>query len=212
MADSQVRDLERRWNESKSLTDEVLLLRARMRLGILTSDAVEIAAHCGHKAAVLLYPGAASLAPTATFFLPQRLRSHISAEIAWRCVIAAGSVLRDVLCARADVSLPDRELFLSVLSDLRTHLCTGAGSHTERLKEAAALHPQRAKTSHAASLARHAAATLDDPARILHFFVGSIELLEPTLHEASMQVLRSALEREVAPWLLHHADPLQAVT
>jgi hypothetical protein len=53
MSDSRVRDLERRWKETSSPADEAAHLLERVRVGNLTQERLELAADCGHEAAIL---------------------------------------------------------------------------------------------------------------------------------------------------------------
>ena len=52
MSDSELRDLERRFRESGSSSDETAWLSARVRSGDLARDRLKLAAYCGHPAAV----------------------------------------------------------------------------------------------------------------------------------------------------------------
>ncbi|MEZ6184447.1 MAG: hypothetical protein R3F62_05465 [Planctomycetota bacterium] len=54
MSDSRLQDLERAWQASRSREDEVLYLGERVRAGELTEASLELAAYCGHEAAVSL--------------------------------------------------------------------------------------------------------------------------------------------------------------
>ncbi len=56
MGNEQVRDLERRWQASGALSDEVAYLRARSREGSLSPEQLALAAAVGHKAALELAP------------------------------------------------------------------------------------------------------------------------------------------------------------
>ena len=51
MSDSKLRELERRWRETKSVEDEAAYLRERVRVGDLTQERLELAAYCGHEGA-----------------------------------------------------------------------------------------------------------------------------------------------------------------
>lgn len=51
MTDEHLRQLERRWRESRAHGDEVALIIERMRTGSLERSRVELAAYCGHPAA-----------------------------------------------------------------------------------------------------------------------------------------------------------------
>jgi len=51
MSDERLRDLQRRWEQSRAIEDEVLLLRQRVRIGDLPIQNLELAAHCGSRAA-----------------------------------------------------------------------------------------------------------------------------------------------------------------
>lgn len=51
MADSQLRDAERRWRESGTVADEAELLRFQLRVGTRVHDRLALAAYCGYEAA-----------------------------------------------------------------------------------------------------------------------------------------------------------------
>ena len=51
MSDQRLRELERRWRETGSVEDEAAYLRERVRVGDLTQERLELAAHCGHEGA-----------------------------------------------------------------------------------------------------------------------------------------------------------------
>lgn len=51
MGDERLRQLERRWLETKALDDEAGLLTERVRSGVLLRERLELAAFCGHPAA-----------------------------------------------------------------------------------------------------------------------------------------------------------------
>jgi len=50
MSDSKLRELERRWRETKSVEDEAAYLRERVRVGDLTQERLELAAVAGGRA------------------------------------------------------------------------------------------------------------------------------------------------------------------
>lgn len=56
MSDADLRALERRWLESRSLDDEVRWHAARLRAGLVTEQGLVIAAGLGHEAAARLAP------------------------------------------------------------------------------------------------------------------------------------------------------------
>lgn len=61
MSDKQVRDLERRLTQSGALDDEVALIRERLRVGLIDSHALDVAADSlGYPAAQVVLCGAAS--------------------------------------------------------------------------------------------------------------------------------------------------------
>lgn len=51
MSDATLRELERRWKATGSVEDEAAFLLERVRVGDLTRERLELAAHCGHEAA-----------------------------------------------------------------------------------------------------------------------------------------------------------------
>lgn len=51
MSDTKLRELERRWKETGSISDEAACLLERVRVGDLTRERLELAAYCGHSAA-----------------------------------------------------------------------------------------------------------------------------------------------------------------
>lgn len=51
VSDQRLRELERKWRESGSVEDEAAYLRERVRVGDLTQERLELAAHCGHEGA-----------------------------------------------------------------------------------------------------------------------------------------------------------------
>ncbi|MCW8140066.1 MAG: hypothetical protein KIT58_14300 [Planctomycetota bacterium] len=51
MSDPRLRELERRWRESRAVEDEAAYLLERVRVGELSPERLELAAHCGHEAA-----------------------------------------------------------------------------------------------------------------------------------------------------------------
>jgi hypothetical protein len=53
VSDSRLRDLERRWKETGAAEDEAAFLLERLRVGDLTAERLELAAHCGHPAGQL---------------------------------------------------------------------------------------------------------------------------------------------------------------
>jgi hypothetical protein len=57
MSDEQVRELERRWRASGSIEDEAKYFAERMRVGDLPRRRLELAAYCGHAAALLVLGG-----------------------------------------------------------------------------------------------------------------------------------------------------------
>jgi hypothetical protein len=52
MSDTKLRDLERRWRGTDAVEDEAAYLLERVKVGDLTRDRLELAAYCGHKAAI----------------------------------------------------------------------------------------------------------------------------------------------------------------
>ncbi len=52
MSDARLRELERRWKETGSPDDEAAYLLERVRVGDLTRERLELAAYCGHEAAI----------------------------------------------------------------------------------------------------------------------------------------------------------------
>lgn len=57
MSDEQVREAERRWRASDSVEDESRYLLELVRSGMLSEAGLQLAAYCGHPAAVSLQPG-----------------------------------------------------------------------------------------------------------------------------------------------------------
>ncbi len=53
MSDADLRELERRWQETNALADHVAYLRARKKLGPLAVERLDLAAYLGHEAARL---------------------------------------------------------------------------------------------------------------------------------------------------------------
>lgn len=51
MSDQRLRELERRWRESGRVEEEAEYLRERLRIGDLTPERLELAAHCGREGA-----------------------------------------------------------------------------------------------------------------------------------------------------------------
>lgn len=51
MSDERLRQLERRWRETRAIDDEAAYLAERVRAGHLTEECLSLAAHCGHVAA-----------------------------------------------------------------------------------------------------------------------------------------------------------------
>lgn len=51
MSDTTIRGLERKWQQSGAVQDEVELLRARLRAADVTQPRLELAAYCGHPGA-----------------------------------------------------------------------------------------------------------------------------------------------------------------
>jgi hypothetical protein len=70
MADADLRALERRWLESRSIEDEERWHAARLRAGLVTERGLVIAAGLGHEAATRLAP-AVGLTPLELFDRPQ---------------------------------------------------------------------------------------------------------------------------------------------
>lgn len=62
--DTEVRDLQRRWQQSNDPEDEAIYLRERCRSGDLTLESIQIAAYAGYPAACLIDPETRPL-PTA---------------------------------------------------------------------------------------------------------------------------------------------------
>jgi hypothetical protein len=56
MTDERLRELERRWKETGAVDDEARYLAERVRIGDLTNERLELAACCGHRAALLASP------------------------------------------------------------------------------------------------------------------------------------------------------------
>lgn len=56
MSDSRLRELERRWQRSNLLSDEVAYLTMKNRAGYLTTSKLKVARYCGHPAASLVRP------------------------------------------------------------------------------------------------------------------------------------------------------------
>jgi hypothetical protein len=57
VSDERLRELERRWKETGAVEDGAAWLRERVRVGDLTQERLELAAHCGHQAATTLTRG-----------------------------------------------------------------------------------------------------------------------------------------------------------
>lgn len=70
MCDADLRALERRWHDSRSVEDEARWHAARLRAGLVTEPALVIAAGLGHEAALRLAP-AVGLSPLELFDLPE---------------------------------------------------------------------------------------------------------------------------------------------
>lgn len=56
MSDARLRELERRWKETKSPDDEAAYLLERVRVGDLTRERLELAAYCGQASARIVLP------------------------------------------------------------------------------------------------------------------------------------------------------------
>lgn len=52
MSDARLRDLERRWRDTRAVSDEAAYLVERLRAGDLDPERLRVAARCGHPAAV----------------------------------------------------------------------------------------------------------------------------------------------------------------
>jgi len=105
--DSWLRELERRWQRSGALLDEVALLRGRVRAGELSPERLELAAFCGHAGA-----GAACSSASQ---VPERDPQEALAALArWGkpavvcvCVLAARTVL-PLWMSQGGLSYPQR--------------------------------------------------------------------------------------------------------
>jgi len=95
LSDEALRALERRWGESGSTQDEAALLLERARVGQLSEEALELAAYCGHPAALLArsepLPGPAEELELQAWF--EGLRQRGRALFAQAAHIAASGVV-----------------------------------------------------------------------------------------------------------------------
>lgn len=90
MSDEELRDLERRFLESRSVADEAALLRAKCRQGAIRTDRLQIAAWCGHEAALLAAEDRAH---------PASLSAHVRQWLAAEDVDFHSPLPRDPLAA-----------------------------------------------------------------------------------------------------------------
>lgn len=118
MADAELRALERRWLDSRSVEDETRWYAARLRAGLVSERGLAIAAGLGHEAALRLAP-AVGLAPLELLDRPEvepsapadsaRVRAAIGLVRAMASLHAGG--IRDVrgerLSAAEQVALVD---------------------------------------------------------------------------------------------------------
>lgn len=69
MSDDRLRDLERRWLETRHADDHGRYLLARVRSGLLDERRLELAAYCGHAGALAAHPATWSFADSQEWFL-----------------------------------------------------------------------------------------------------------------------------------------------
>lgn len=113
MADERLRELERRWRETGAPGDEAAFLLERVRAGTLAREKLELAAWCGHAAALL----ATDLEPAP----PQQMLTAWAGDLVkWTDDRTAMSIAR-AAAGRALLGVPDAaqeaESFLALIDE-----------------------------------------------------------------------------------------------
>ncbi|MGE0710989.1 MAG: hypothetical protein AB7N76_28075 [Planctomycetota bacterium] len=88
MSDERLRELERRWQDSGTVEDEASYLLERARVGELSPERLQLAAYCGHPAALHATGAQAPPSPSREFFGGLVDRDRWGAEITFRVLVA----------------------------------------------------------------------------------------------------------------------------
>lgn len=94
MSDERLRELERRWRETRAADDEAAYLAERVRVGDLTSERLSLAAYVGHPAAAKAIGDGPSDTLLDPIELVEGLERWGRAVTVRACVAAATSILR----------------------------------------------------------------------------------------------------------------------
>lgn len=194
MSDARLRELERRWRASRSVTDEAAYLAELVRSGGLVKERLALAAHCGHPAAVMALPGSAAV--------PSLDEAWVRGlERAGRAALVRASIAATRAALAAELQ---------------------PGAETPRTLAALALVESclRANNAELAAMALHVSAgnAIGLPARIGEACLGAVARPDPAAQAAEalrlaiaglgVEWVRAVVQEELVPWLLGRGDPL----
>lgn len=216
MTDSMLRELEHRFRASGGVDDEAAWHRARLQSGQLERGKLELAAHCGSRAAMTALGrlDLESFHPKATFFLVEPSLDAIEPEFAARCAICIGRLV-DLITVQILRRVPrpnecDPGLLRQAVEDLEDWAVAPSGDGAIQLAQRFDQRTTtRLKVDVFAFLARQVAVTARSPIALTDVSNTAVLHLNELFPDQGMRILREALSREVGPWLLGYADPLR---
>ena len=200
MSDSKLRELERRWRETRSADDEASYLRERVRVGELSQERLDLAAYCGHEGARRA-AGVLAGGPSPETWLTDLERRDRAAGL-FAAVMLGGAVLPIWEAAHPADNRPRHALRAAALVLANdAHAVSRAWNAADDASDAA-VESERAARLEVASAAACISAVTDLAAGAWGSTPDVWECALGALPPADLPSIRAAIEQEIARRLL----------